>query len=128
MTPAELKTLRESLSLPAQWVANQANVRLRTVQYWEAGRTAVPKDVADMLRDVDARIDQMALEALDAYRDAGPVTLYRYSSDSELWENKPDLFPWPAATHAVMLARLTKMLSGAGVASTIQYHAAENKE
>lgn len=67
-----------------------------------------------MLRDVDARIDQMALEALDAYRDAGPVTLYRYSSDSELWENKPDLYPLPAATHAVMLARLTRISHEAG--------------
>ncbi len=47
MTPAELKTLRESsLGLSAQWLADRAGVLQRSVQYWEAGRSRVPEDVA----------------------------------------------------------------------------------
>lgn len=45
MTPAEFKTIRESLGLTAQWIAENAGVKLRTAQYWEAGRMAVPVDV-----------------------------------------------------------------------------------
>ena len=39
MTSAELKTLRESLGLPVQWLAERANVQRRSVEYWEAGRS-----------------------------------------------------------------------------------------
>jgi len=33
MTPAELKTLRESLGLSAQWLADRAGVLQRSVQH-----------------------------------------------------------------------------------------------
>ena len=53
MTPAELKTIRESLGLTVQWLADRAGVKLRTVQYWESGRSGVPADVSELLLRID---------------------------------------------------------------------------
>jgi len=49
MTSEQLKALRESLGLSQQWLADQANVRKRTVAHWESGRNNVPVDVAEII-------------------------------------------------------------------------------
>ncbi|AMW34902.1 DUF1870 family protein [Haematospirillum jordaniae] len=128
MTPAELKTIRETLGLKAQWVADQAGVRLRTAQYWETGRMAVPADVASMLLDIDRALEDMVAQSLakiegTAAQHAGAVEviLLRYRTDKDLWEFHPDLAPLPASTHAAMLARLCRALSARSIPTVIQY-------
>ncbi len=58
MTPAELKTLRETLGLSAQWLADRAGVLQRSVQYWEAGRSRLPDDVAELILRIDAQFTE----------------------------------------------------------------------
>ncbi len=64
MTPAELKTLRETLGLSAQWLADRAGVLQRSVQYWEAGRSRLPDDVAELILRIDAQFTEATRQAL----------------------------------------------------------------
>ena len=64
---AQLKTLRESLGLTLQWVADAANVKLRTAQYWEAGRMSVPKDIIEKLMEVELNLQLFVTEAINGY-------------------------------------------------------------
>lgn len=128
MTPAEFKTIRESLGLTAQWIADQADVRLRTVQYWEAGRMAVPEDVATLLADIDQTLESavaqtLALVAELKTRTGAPseVMLVRYRSDEDLWRFRPDMKPLPATTHAAMLSRLRRELRSLSIISVIEF-------
>ena len=42
------------------------------------------------------------------------VTLYRYDTDAELWERRPDMAGLPVTCHAALLARARRLLSAAG--------------
>lgn len=129
MTPAELKTIRESLGLPLQWVADQARVKLRTAQYWEQGRFAVPDDVAQMLIGLDDQLWQLVARYLEQVKavaddqDALPeeIVLLRYRTDNDLWKFYPDFRPIPASTHATLISRLRRRLWEIGVPSIIEY-------
>ncbi|WP_455233086.1 helix-turn-helix domain-containing protein [Geopseudomonas aromaticivorans] len=129
MTPAELKTLRESLGLTAQWVADQAGVRLRTVQYWEAGRAAVPEDVARLIEGVEAKIDAAVAQAVEIVEEhraqhgelPPEVLLRRYRSEEYLWRHRPDFQPLPLSAHGALLARVRQALRARGIPVRITY-------
>lgn len=128
MTSAELKTLRESLGLTAQWLANNAGVRLRTLQYWESGRVPVPADVADLLVALDLRYTCAAQQAVDVaqqitHEHGKPetVALFRYKDEASLWADRPDMQGLPLAAHAALLARTRLSLIAAGFAVRIEY-------
>lgn len=129
MSPAEFKTIRESLGLPVQWVADQAGVRLRTAQYWEQGRNAVPEDVAQMLRGIDAQLWQLVAQAVDQIKSAadeagglpGQIDLIRYRTDADLWRYMPDFSPLPATAHGMLLSRLMRELEPLKTAIRITY-------
>lgn len=116
MTSAEMKTLRESLGLPVQWLADQAGVKARTVQYWEAGRNAVPEDVALMLKSIDAQIWNIVGNAVSQIKEAAEMEgalpeqldLIRYRTDEDLWHYQPEFKPLPATCHGMLLSRLTR--------------------
>ena len=118
MTPAELKTIRESLGLPVQWLAERANVQRRTVEYWEAGRSPVPADVAELILQIDAQFAEATRQALAVFdeqtaRQGQPpetVRLYRYRDDAELWAARPDMRGLPVTAHAALLARVRTAL------------------
>ena len=121
MTPAELKTLREACGLPQSWLAHQAQVNERTVRYWESGKSSVPDDVAALISRIDAQLDTAAHGALEqaqalatAHGAPQEVTLYRYDTDAELWERRPDMAGLPVTCHAALLARARRLLSAAG--------------
>lgn len=128
MTSAEFKTMRESLGLTIPWVADNAGVKLRTVQYWEAGRMSVPADVVNMLDHIDQRLNISVAQAI-AYIDemtiqhGTPVeiTLVRYRNDTDLWRFRPDMKPLPATTHAAMLSRLRRVLWSKSIPSVIEF-------
>jgi hypothetical protein len=128
MTPAEFKTIRESLGLTAQWIADQAYVQLRTAQYWEAGRTAVPADVANMLHGIDKKLEATVAQAvarideLTKHHGApAKITLLRYRSNADLWRFRPDMQPLPATTHAAMLSRLSRVLWSRNIPFVIEF-------
>lgn len=129
MSPAELKTLRESLGLTAQWLADAVGVRLRTVQYWEAGRQKAPADVAELLRGMDERYERASTEAVRLVQDrmvamGGPpevVDLWRYRKAEDLWADRPDMHGLPVTSHAALLARTRRKLLDAGVRAEIRY-------
>ena len=131
MTPAEFKTIRESLGLPLQWVADQAQVELHTAQRWETERNAIPQDVATMLLGLDEQFWQLVADYLnqvkeiaeDEDEDALPdeIVLIRYKTDADLWKFHPDFKPIPANAHAVLLARTRRALWEIGMPSIIEY-------
>lgn len=129
MTPAELKTLRESLGLPVQWLAEQAGVQRRSVEYWESGRSRVPDDVAERLLALDqqfAEATRQALAVVDeqtAAQGQAPRTvyLYRYRDEAALWAARPDMQGLPVTAHAALLARVRLALLASGQAVAIEY-------
>jgi len=129
MTAAELKTLRESLGLTTQWVADQASVQLRTAQYWEkGGRMAVPEDVAAMLTQIDDQFETVATQALVQVEasiagngEPEEVVLIRYRNDQDLWRFHPEMKPLPATAHAAQLSRVRRALWGKSIHSMIEY-------
>lgn len=129
MTPAELKTLRESLGLSAQWLADRSGVLQRSVQYWEAGRSRVPDDVAELILRIDAQFAEATRQALavvdeqTAAQGHPPETvrLYRYRDDAELWQARPDMRGLPVTAHAALLARVRSALLARGQAVAIEY-------
>ena len=128
MTPAEFKTMRESLGLTAQWIADNACVKLRTAQYWEAGRMAVPADVAGMLDRIDKTLESTVAQAVAHIDDLSEqhgapaeITLVRYRTDADLWRFRPDMKPLPATTHAAMLSRLRRALWSRSIPSVIEF-------
>lgn len=137
MTPAELKTIRESLGLPLQWVATQAKVQLRTAQYWESGKTPVPDDVAQMMIGLDEQFWQLVADYLTQVKEIADessslpeeIVLLRYRTDADLWRFHPDFRPIPASAHAALLSRMRRKLWEIGVPSIIEYmEPAEYKE
>lgn len=130
MTPAELKTIRESLGLSAQWLAGRAGVRQqRSVQYWEAGRSRVPEDVADLILRIDAQFTEATRQALavvdeQTAKQGHPpetVRLYRYRDDAALHVARPDMAGLPVTAHAALLARVRLALLARGHAVVIEY-------
>lgn len=129
MTPAELKTIRESLGLPVQWLAERANVQRRTVEYWEAGRSKVPDDVAALILQIDAQFTESTRQSLavvdeQTEKQGQPpetVRLYRYRDDAELWAARTDMRGLPATAHAALLARVRSALLARGQSVAIEY-------
>lgn len=129
MTPAELKTYRESLGLTLQWLADNSNVKLRTAQYWESGRMSVPLDVSERLSKLDQQFSkaadyavQIAHENVTA-QDSMPdnVVLYRYRTEDELWQARPDMQGLPVTSHAALLNRCRLALEADGFIVRIEY-------
>ncbi|MDH5217470.1 MAG: DUF1870 family protein [Gammaproteobacteria bacterium] len=123
LNAAELKTIRESLGLTSQWLADQVGVRLRTVQYWESGRNSVPQDVEELLQNIDASINQSVSETLKlvSEKEANDLVLIRYKNDEDLWHYRPDMKPLPATCHASMLSRILLKLKEKNIECSICY-------
>jgi DNA-binding XRE family transcriptional regulator len=132
MTSAELKTYRETLGLPREWLANKAGVNARTVSYWEAGNHPVPDDVAALVLEAYSLIQSAADEAIKqvnaiAVRNGIPeqINLLRYRTDADLHCYRPDFVGFPAATHAAMLAIICRELRLMGIRCVIVYFDAD---
>ena len=128
MTPAELRTLRESLSLNVKLCATHARVSDRTWQYWERGRTKPPADVIAWITGLDEMASRSASEAVKIFRKANaagesgsPVVFLRYPSDEVLEEYNPEMKGLPASYHAAIVSRARLELWKEGVPSIIIY-------
>lgn len=134
LNPAEFKTLRESLGLSAQWVADQSGVILRTAQRWDSGRPGidvkVPEDVVAMLEKINSQLITMVNQAVDIVDSAKPkpnrIFVVRYRTDEDLWHFSPDFEPLPYTCHGAMLGRLMLALSGRDIEFGCRYMDREN--
>lgn len=128
MTGAELKTLREACGLSVAWIAAHAAVQERTARYWEDSNTAVPQDVAKIIRHIDGLLTQSSNQALaqasqltDTHGAPQLVVLSRYRTDADLWAAHPDMQGMSVTTHAAILQRTRLGLVKMGLAVSIQY-------
>lgn len=112
MTGAELQTLREACNLTREELASLCRIQARTVKHWEGGRAGVPDDVAQLVRAIDANIQEAAgqglqvLQQMEAARGApGVVLLIRYRSAEDLARYRPDMAGMPPGIHGAMVGR-----------------------
>ena len=132
MTPAELKTYRETLGLPREWFAKKAGVEPRTVSYWESGKHKVPDDVAEMVNGIYRMCRNAADEAIkqvsmfsEANSIPEQINLLRYKDEKDLWQCQPGFNGLPVSTHAAMLVMITYELRLMGITCAIVYFDAE---
>lgn len=131
MTGAELKTLRESLGLPVRWLANVAEVKERTINYWENGVFQIPEDVELLLLEINNLLNAQVTEAMRHFDSAaltrsggaGKVVLLRYKTNEDLWTFQPGFknLMLPASCHAMLLSRLKERMNERGAAVQIVY-------
>ncbi|WP_421782590.1 DUF4447 family protein [Kiloniella litopenaei] len=129
MTPAEFKTLRESLWLSQQDVADLANVQKRTVQYWESGNRprGVPDDVSDLIKRLDALVEGTVLNVVEFITDCGEkpekAVFLRYNSNEDLKKYKPHDHQalGSVKVHSAMVDRIRTALSRLDVETRITF-------
>ena len=124
MNGAELNTLRRSLWLSRADAATIFGVNERTLRYWESGDWAVPDDVRDLVRKLDATLNAMADAAWDHYgnlahlagRDWRQVeaVLLRYTSAADLAAVHPEFSGPLADCHAAGIDRTRQLLEAEG--------------
>ena len=124
MNGTELNTLRRSLWLSRADAATLFGVNERTLRYWESGDWAVPDDVRDLVRKLDAALNAMADAAWDHYgnlahlagRDwrAVEAVLLRYADAADLAAVYPEFAGALADCHAAGIDRARILLEGEG--------------
>ena len=103
MTSAEFQCNREYLGLPAVWVADQLKVDRRTVYRWEQGKTKLPEDAANVMREWVARTEQAV----------GNATVELLQDNNIPLEAIPDdldnaSFPFPPSWQRMLCARVAE--------------------
>lgn len=124
MNHAEFKTIRESIGLSAQFLADLLEVRLRTVQHWEAGRSTIPEDAQETLLDLEGLQDVLCateLEFIQENETPKRVVLLRYQNSADYWHFRPDDNPMPVGFHVRLIAKVRSALKAQGVAVVIEY-------
>ncbi|WP_020592839.1 helix-turn-helix domain-containing protein [Kiloniella laminariae] len=122
MTPAEFKTLRESLWLSQQDIAGLAKVQKRTVQYWEDGSRprGVPEDIAELLKRLDALVEATILRIIDSFLSLEDkpdnIIFLRFKTDRDLQKYRPQDFAafGTVKVHSAMLDRTRTALARLG--------------
>jgi transcriptional regulator with XRE-family HTH domain len=123
MNGAELKTIRESLGLSLQWLADKASVSHRSAAYWEAG-AKIPNDVIKLILSLEKSVNNAVANALISIIDATEnqqglpdrIVLVRYKTDQDLWRFRKDMAGFPASYHASILYRLRTEITKLGIA------------
>lgn len=114
MTGAEFKTIRESLGLSAQALADILGVsQERTIRRWEDGSRAVPVGAAERLLALDQWADTLAANGYTVIQGSGAaaVVLLRYETEEDLRHYRPQdaAFPHANRVHAAALGRLRRL-------------------
>ena len=135
MTPAEFKTVRESLNLSGRDMANILGLKSdRTIRFWESGRSPVPDGAAAVLIGIDTAVKhavdravEREVEAIDEINrvpvSTGKTTIYRYRDDGQFARLDPENYEalHYAKVHHAMIARLRVTLRRLGVRGEIVY-------
>ncbi len=128
MNASKFKTIREALGLSAKWIAEQANVQIRTALYWESGRIKIPDDVIEIVKRTEDMIDNNVRHTISIYDQAiskhktiDTVVLLRYRNDEDLWFFKKEMQPWPNSTHGALIFQTYKALKSIGAHADIVF-------
>lgn len=107
-TAGDFKVLRESLGLPASWVASELGVLDRQVRRWEQGASDIPAAAWECLLAAysDAAVTEQAI--LQRVRARPDAPLYSPRNDEELWRDLPGFknTNLPASHYRAILARV----------------------
>lgn len=126
MNGAELKTIRESLGLSLQWLANKAGVTHRSAAYWEAG-SKIPDDVIKLVLSLEKSVNDAVANALMSIIDVSEsqqslperIVLVRYRTDEDLWRFRKDMADLPTTFHAAILYKLRTEITKTGIACNV---------
>ena len=79
MTGAELQCLREACGLDRDQLGEMCGGQGRSIKYWEMGQSnhGVPADVAALVLELEAKVRNEAMEAIDRLSSASDVVLMR---------------------------------------------------
>lgn len=123
MNPTELNTLRRSLWLTREQAGQINGMAERSWRYLEDGTRAIPKDVQDRMRSLDAAASAMADAVWDEHFNLSAKTgdlrnvttvLLRYATAADLWAAHPDMAGVPVDLHAAAIDRARQQLEGEG--------------
>lgn len=108
-TNAELKTIREYLSVSTEWLAKQMGISMQGLwKYERASReTPVPEHVAAVLRELlndrACAIERATLEYANPH---GPMELPRFVDGDEWRAAFPEFAGWPDSAQGSFLGEL----------------------
>jgi transcriptional regulator with XRE-family HTH domain len=109
MTPAEFRTIRESLGLSAQALADIIGItQERTIRRWEDGTRPLPADAAERLSILDTMaetIAQQGIQTIQAHPEAVEIVVIRYERNEDFPDGQ---FPHANCIHAAALGRLKR--------------------
>lgn len=116
MTGAEFKTIRESLGLSAQALAEILGIsQERTVRRWEDGTRSVPDDAAARLRELDALAERICEQGFRVTMDAPDgaiIAVLRYETEADFAAFQGAAIPHMHRIHAAAIGRLARAAKG----------------
>lgn len=115
MTPAEFKTIRQSLNLSQRDVARAIGKDDRYIRYWEAGTYAIPPDVAEWLLGRDAEVEAELAKRLYLFNEG------RRQRKAVGFSERTYHLTFRKEDNSAIMARLRQMLMREGVKVEIRY-------
>ena len=114
-TNAELKTIREYLAVPTEWLAERMGVTAQTV--WKYERTErkrpIPEHATATLNELLAARSQALTRAVATYTDpAGRLILPRFADGAGWREAFPEFAGWPDSAQGSFLGELFTQADG----------------
>src|SRR5690554_5868991 len=92
LTAAEIKTLREHLGIPGEWLARRFGVSDRSVRHWDSGKYPVPERISRWLvwlaEETEATVAWIA-ERLETSPESERL-LVTYRNDEELYAGRSE--------------------------------------
>lgn len=126
MTGADLKTLRESLNLSAQELADILDIKAeRSVRRWEDGSRAVPDDVAETVLELEDFVESLSkawAKEMPRTPSKSAMVLLRYESAEvfQRYQGQSIPYAYPHRFHSAALGRLAReMRRGSRVLSIV---------
>lgn len=124
ITGTEFRRLREETSMTQEDVAAYIGCGIRSVKYWEAGKSRISERVVSILQRIDAALNGYAAELLKIYTDQTEelnpdelpeACLIVYDDDDA------DMVAWslPIHTHAAAVFKAFQLLKQNGIPARI---------
>jgi transcriptional regulator with XRE-family HTH domain len=124
MTGAELYTIRESLGLSGDWLADHLEISPRSLRRYERGDLPVPQRVCVLVRALRDRTEKFIAQCAKALSNTGDPALTVYRTDEEYHWHHPEKTPLPASWHRTCAARIALQVPGL----RIDYPAAQEED
>ena len=115
MTSAELRVVREYLGLSVGSLANLLVLDEEAVSKWEAGREAIPDEVAQEIEQLEAHYADCVSKAIERLNDARDVRVFTFSSDADFWRFHPDMTGISASSDRMLVARAKSEVFGLAI-------------